>query len=766
MREQYEKALNTTLTFSFYALFFVTPFLMHPHTSELFEFNKMWFVFAMSLFIFFIWSTKAIITKKLFIRRTPFDIPIALFLLSQILATIFSIDFHVSLWGYYSRFNGGLLSTISYIFLYYAFATNFLPTKQDNKNQDQQTPFSYKIAVISLVSGLGVTLWGLPSHFGKDLTCLVFRGQLDTSCWTADFVPTLRMFSTLGQPNWLAAFLTILTPISLALVPLTSKKSHITLPFLNKLKTTEFIKNITFAQVFFALLAVFFYISLLWTRSQSGFLGFWTGMVVLGVFYLLLKKQLTKTDSGKKSFKLLIATIALFLLSTFVISTPIERFNTFTLPQLQKSSAPQPSDVPETQNTQTQQAPAGAVLDSGITNSGEIRTIVWQGAIDVFKNNMLLGTGPETFAYAYYKERPQAHNLTSEWDFLYNKAHNELLNYLATSGLLGLGSYLALLAYFVFYATKNILKKDSPYALLGASLVAGLIANSVVNFFGFSVVVTNLFLFLTPVLLYDLLQKDGFEKSINLIGSPATKQYLGKKLGGGAVLLIITLALIVAAFEFTLLRFWIADQKYALGNNLDRVNEFVQANPLLQEAVTLRPSEDVFKDKLAVNLSTLSLLFAQQGDQARAEAFAQEAKKLSDEVTTQHPNNVLYFKSRTRIMYALSQLNPAFLADAVNAIEKAQDLAPTDAKIAYNVAIMYEQQGKREEAIEQLIKTAELKPNYADAHYTLALLYQQLAEESPAEKTQYIEKAKERLNYILENLDPNNQGARDLLETL
>jgi O-antigen ligase len=58
----------------------------------------------------------------------------------------------------------------------------------------------------------------------------------------------------------------------------------------------------------------------------------------------------------------------------------------------------------------------------------------------------LFGTGVETFAYAYYFVRPQAHNLTSEWDYLYNKAHNEYLNYFATTGFIGLGTYLLVIS--------------------------------------------------------------------------------------------------------------------------------------------------------------------------------------------------------------------------------------------------------------------------------------------------------------------------------
>ena len=68
-----------------------------------------------------------------------------------------------------------------------------------------------------LSSALLVVLWGLPSHFGYDPTCLLFRGTFDVSCWTSDFQPKIRIFSTLGQPDWMAAYLAALLPLIAAL---------------------------------------------------------------------------------------------------------------------------------------------------------------------------------------------------------------------------------------------------------------------------------------------------------------------------------------------------------------------------------------------------------------------------------------------------------------------------------------------------------------------------------------------------------------------
>src|SRR5207247_3546380 len=139
----------------------------------------------------------------------------------------------------------------------------------------------------------------------------------------------------------------------------------------------------------------------------------------------------------------------------------------------------------------------GPALEYGGTDSGKIRKIVWQGAIEIFKHNLLFGSGVETFAYAYYQYKPIEHNLTSEWDYLYNKAHNEYLNYLATTGLFGLVSYLAIIFLFLFLVSKWLLTNrnhthETNYLLITA-LVAGYLSILITNFFGFSVVIINLY---------------------------------------------------------------------------------------------------------------------------------------------------------------------------------------------------------------------------------------------------------------------------------
>lgn len=765
------RRINRAIEILFYGLFFLVPLAMHPKTNELFEFNKMWVVFYFSLLIFFLWTTKMILLKRIEIRRTPFDIPLLLFLLSQIISTIFSIDHHTSFWGYYTRFNGGLLSTISYIFLYYAFASNFLKRDKDDENN-----ISYKMLFASFLSGIAVALWGLPSHFGKDPTCLVFRGTFDVSCWTDAFQPKIRMFSTLGQPNWLAAFLAILLFVSTSYAIIAAKSLNAATS-IKKLSEKIFTKDFLLLS-FYVLTSMLFYADICWTLSQSGFIGFWGGNILFTIIFTILVLRKNNFSIPKslrqKSLQTLLLINVLFLVVTFFAGNPIPRFQKYTFSSLRtNASAPVAKPTSPTASTPTPAAPAGPALETNITGSNEIRLIVWQGAIEIFKKNPLFGSGVETYAFAYYKNRPIAHNLVSEWDFLYNKAHNEFLNYLATTGLFGFGTYMLFIAYFLFYSAKNVYKNFKSGTIgspLPLALTGAFISIMISNFFGFSVVIVNLLFFLIPLFWYAIDKSATQKVKYFTLPRNESEDSYSSTLSTGQLMSITASGIFVLYCLIFLINYWYADKAYALGYNYNHVDEYVAANQYLEQAVKMRGGEDLYKNELSTNLATLTMLLAQQGQGTQAAQLGQRAKQLSDEVVAKNPNNVVYFKARTRVLFSLAQLQPSLLPDALEAINKAQALAPTDAKILYNKALLLDQQGKREEAIAVLDETIRIKSNYRDAYYAQALFLSQMADDikatDPTKSEEYKQKAIKVLNYSLSHVVSPDTQSSDLLKSL
>ena len=737
-----------TIEYSFYALFFFVPLVFSGDTSELFELNKMWLTFYLTIIIAVAWLAKIIIQKRVVIQRTPLDILLLLFLVSQIISSIFSLDQQVSWWGYYSRFNGGLASTICFVILYYAFATNL------------RIKHVWKTMLISLLSGLAVSLWGFPSHFGADPTCLVFRGTFDTSCWTYQFQPTVRTFSTLGQPAWLAAYMAFLLPVAMAAT------------LKNKNKKGKFIGYLA--------LTILFYLLLVFSDTRAGFIAFWAANIFFWAA-IFIKKLYPR----QYFLKIFLIINFLFVLCNFFFVGPIgDSFVKFTWPEISKSfsqpaqSAPQPT--PAQQTTAAPAAPAVSSMDD-ITDSGNIRLLVWNGAIKAWENNPIFGTGVETFAFAYYRYKSPAHNLTSEWDYLYNKAHNEYLNYLTTTGIVGLGTYLGFISLFFFLTAKwyfaLLQNKQEKYTeeartpqttLLVIGIVAGYITMLISNFFGFSVVIINLYIFLAPLFVIMVLGLIDEDKLLVFPSNIASSN--GEVVSPYQWTAILIFTGVGIWMIFSLIWYRQADIAYALGNNLDKVGQFPKAYPQLVQAVQMEPNEAVYQDELSINIAALAANLYAQKDTAQAIQAAKNAVALSDEVVRNHPNNVVYWKDRVRVFYTLSATDqadaPMYLQYAVQAINTAKTLAPTDAKIAYNQGVLYGQAGDLLQGIQILNDTIKLKPDYTDAYIALGLFYHQAAIDQTGKiiKPDMQQKAISTYEYVLTNLDPNNKDVKKNLE--
>jgi O-antigen ligase len=810
--------LNKTIEYSFYLLFFLVPLALTGDTSELFEFNKLWVTFIIAIVIGVAWVWKMIIKGKFSIQRTPMDIPIGIFLVSEIISTFISLDTHTSLWGYYSRFNGGLFSIIAYIFLFYAFVSNLkeennesekehkfdvkkiyifiagivvffagtLVASQIPASQSAGIPFQMLATLVASLASFGilmkaaptgklqrsiyailssaviVVLWGLPSHFGYDPTCLLFRGTLDVSCWTADFQPKIRIFSTLGQPDWLGAYLAALIPIIGALLINFSRGKT----FWNKkLASLKNINNLIIASYF-----VFFilsFVALLYSQSKSIVIAAWTMIPLFFVAYLwFYHKPKFDRKNLNLSFKVaLILLISIFAV-TFVVGQPIAKLEQFTLKgvisNLKTLTAHKaPSKSP------SKTAPAAAT-ELGGTDSGTIRLLVWEGAINIWKANPIFGTGVETYAYAYYLYRPAAHNLTSEWQYLYNKAHNEYLNYLATTGTVGFLSYLSMIGMFLFVSIKHLFerrKKLSQDDVLIGAILAGYGTILITNFFGFSVVMINILFYLSPAFVLLLAKKLDYDKKYSFSFSKAESVNLStpRKIS-------LAIALIVGGFMiYTLVTFWQADRLYYFGYNFDhQVGDYQKAYPFLKDAVDKRPTEPVFRDEYAFNNAILgaSIIAQLQQQKTNNQQNLQIAKQLietaiteTNRVTTEHPNNVVFWKTKVRIYYTLGQIDPSYLTDALAAIKKAHALAPTDADVSYNLGILYGQTGNAKDAIKTLQDTIVLKKDYFNAYYALGIFYHQLSvdQKGVVVNKDYAKAAIDQMKLTIKIFGPNQQ---------
>lgn len=733
MRETIALHSQKVIQGAFYLLFFITPFIffsyqLKTNTSELFEINKMFFVYLQTVVICGAWGIKSIALEHKIFKRSFMDIPLLLFFLSQLLSTIGSIDIHTSLWGYYSRGNGGLLSIISYSLLYWAYVSNMgiIETKK---------------ALRLLIASAGIiSLWGIFEHFGSSPSCILIRGKLsefNDSCWVQDLQN--RVFATLGQPNWLAAWVVAIAP--LAWWQFNSKFTPEGSSLIQNAKLQLKVQNLIIP----ILLVVSTLAVTLFTKSRSGILGF---VIAFGIFSAL---YLAKT----KNIKSILLVTFLLSLVTLLAGTP------WTPSLLDKLSSQQPST----------NSLSGTSLENGGTESGNIRKIVWTGALNIWRANPILGTGVETFGYSYYQYRPIEHNNTSEWELLYNKAHNEYLNYLANTGLVGLGTYLLLILSTVLLLTKStnkslkirmlafrdILRLFSDFSekqstqinqiqLLIIALLSGYASILITNFFGFSVVTVQLLFFLFPAMVVTL-----FSPTTNS-ELPTTKTLSFKQIIGITILLLVSCLFVLRVFSI-----WHADILYTASQSENNRGLEGQAFIDIRKALDSRSDEPLYFDQLSRVSANLAITENEKEDATQSAKFAGLAKDSTEVATSISPYNLSLWKSQSVIYQKLALIDPTNLKDAVKPLETAVSLAPTDPKVRYNLGVIYDHLGRTQDAQKTLEQTIQLKPDYYDARVGLAKVYVEL---------KIPEKAREQYQWILDHLNGADQDILDALKNL
>jgi putative inorganic carbon (HCO3(-)) transporter len=741
-----QKKTSSFLNFDFLILFFfhllllTTPLFFTWINEELFEFNKLILVYAYTLIIGSLWVAKMIYHQKVIFKKTPFDIPILLFLLSQFLSTLFSMDVHTSLFGYYTRFHGGLFSYLSYSVLFFAAVSNL-------KRKDLSGLF-----FTTFLSAL-ITSWiGIFEHFGHSLSCLLINidrssqsGELQlsgsnlsswftTSCWIQDVQN--RVFSTFGQPNWLAAYAVMLIPLGCVLSVTDYLQGNLA-------------KLSRFNRFFYFFTTLSLFATLLFTKSRSGILGLGIGMslFLVGCGWVALRRKSIRPKVVGTT-----AVVVCLVMLVGIFGTPY----TPSLESWNKFRSTSQAVIETIEPTATNR------LETGGTESGDIRKIVWTGAIKVWQRHWLLGSGVETFAYSYYKDRPMAHNLVSEWDFLYNKAHNEFLNFLATTGIVGFTAYMLLLIAFIGIPLAALVPSHLPerlakfihlpsetseLALVSSALSGGLVALSVSNFFGFSTVMVTALMFLYPafwILWAANSEKEDVSSSPNPGFTPT--QWVSFSLLG-----IVAFALLY--FVYTL---WYSDKFFSIGKANVHAGQIGPGVGQLEKAVLLNPSEPFFTDELSIAYARAAYSFATTKEATAAAYYAQKALTLSDKTLEMNNVHLNFYKTRIRLLMLLGQLNPTFLLQAKNTLLQAIELSPTDPQLVYNLGVI-ELGTNPEEGMKLIQKSIQMKPNYEMPRMGLAEEY---------ERQGKIEEAKEQYSYILENIQPNNEVAKEKLNEL
>ena len=194
--------------------------------------------------------------------------------------------------------------------------------------------------------------------------------------------------------------------------------------------------------------------------------------------------------------------------------------------------------------------------------------------------NLVLGSGPGTFALDFSLHRSADFNLTSQWQLRFDRPGNYFAEILATTGIFGFLSYLGLVFWFLVVSLLFLKDKKSIPFVLGVMVL--LVAQLV--YYQITVLAVLFWLFLAfSVISWEVRQRE-FRFSL--------KRFLEFEVAAKAVFMLLLLA--VSGVFFFGVRFFIADMNYFVSQNTVSLNSTARIDRVL-EAVRLNPWQAEYK---------------------------------------------------------------------------------------------------------------------------------------------------------------------------
>lgn len=157
------KYLDLVLDWGLKILILLVPITFLPWTFEIFEFNKQFLLLGFGVVLLAVWVAKSVISREAKLVKSPLNWVALTFLVSIVLSVIFSIDQITSILGFYGRFNGGLVSMVGYLILY------FLVLQLGQRENAKRQFLGYWLAgvglgaLVLLLQILGVRFLGFPA---------------------------------------------------------------------------------------------------------------------------------------------------------------------------------------------------------------------------------------------------------------------------------------------------------------------------------------------------------------------------------------------------------------------------------------------------------------------------------------------------------------------------------------------------------------------------------------------------------------------------
>ncbi|HZS90021.1 MAG TPA: O-antigen ligase family protein [Chloroflexota bacterium] len=444
------------------------------------------------------------------LERWPLFLPVAVFVVVYTAATINSVLPAISFWGSYDRMQG-LYTWLNYVALFLVIALHL-----------RTWPQIERIVSALVFTSIPVAAYGIIQHM-----------QWDQIQWGAP--TTDRVASTLGNSIFLGAYLIMCMPFTIyrlvrayerwrsassapaAIEPAAPRRPSereaaqqgrgrsrgAAAQQRRPERRNDIIEIDLFPPVMpvigYALILLLEFAALFYCGSRGPYYGFVAGTIVLGgaltlklhnpfpaiaalfgAVALYLYPQVTTTVNAG------VAGILLILCLAGIVAI-------FVLPQIRSTLKPALSGLalvlvifsfPQSVNVLSSTA-SNATDNQHLTDinspTSDVRLFIWEGSLGLIKERPILGWGPETMIYVYSKYYPSGLGHIERANAAPDRNHDEEMDFLVFSGVLGLLAWLAILGTFAWMMIKTMQRALSRRAILLCACIMAVVAGHLVE---------------------------------------------------------------------------------------------------------------------------------------------------------------------------------------------------------------------------------------------------------------------------------------------
>lgn len=660
-----------------------------------------------------VWAIKLIVTKQHKFFRTPLDWPVLSFLLCTTIATLSSVHVYTSFVGFYGRYEG---LTSWYLFgLFFFVVTNYIRSFEQLKRAAMMViPAATLMAIYSIIQ----------------------RHALDPYMW-GGVVTWQRVIGTIGQPNFLAAYMLMAFFINLGLImmqkePRAGAAWHDGLFPLgcfifSQLTFVAMIYNLEaynvllwyFGFAVFTVASMLFvytyeqltpralnlllgltllinYISILYTQSRGGYLGLFTGLVLFlgltGRGWIFANRR-----------KLLAVGALILIISGVTMSrpeySPFARFASeikteqVGVEEDKKDEEQPPEDVD-----------SKLVLEGAAGSRGE----TWKSAFQIISDYPFFGIGPEVLKMVFPRYETDLFRFKETFHVKQDRCHNETFDVSVTKGLLAflLFMWIIFTVFKVGWQKNRRLQGNERIFLAG--LLGATLAFIIQNQFSFGVVaITSLFWIIWAMVMV-VGEKEAEQPvvKVNWLDLPWF-QTVG-------VIILVLVVIYVSFFSF------LGDIYFKSGKTQMQVRRFDQAVADFNRSLQVFPYEGGTVSHLGI--SYLNLSNSDPNDRVR---HIQDAIKAFTYGTEIDPYNADNFYLLSKIYFSLNDLDRA----GQNA-DIAIKIDPYYAEVYHLRGMVHERRGENALAAADYEKSFMINPSLQEPMFNLISLNRRVGKEA------------------------------------